>query len=117
MERMGQANTPLGVDCIYGDRHANFIAMARAGGTMPPPWVTYSPLLPLDAYLGPTKIHLNASNERNDELHLAKLAALLRYRACDSKKPRLYEAGTNSIVLTDGVLSCHSGVCSIGGQV
>ena len=25
---------------------ANFVAMARAGG-MPPPWVTYSPLLPL----------------------------------------------------------------------
>ena len=25
---------------------ANFVAMAKAGG-MPPPWVTYSPLLPL----------------------------------------------------------------------
>ena len=25
---------------------ANFVAMARVGG-MPPPWVTYSPLLPL----------------------------------------------------------------------
>ena len=25
---------------------ANFVAMARRGG-MPPPWVTYSPLLPL----------------------------------------------------------------------
>lgn len=25
---------------------ANFIALARGGG-MPPPWVTYSPLLPL----------------------------------------------------------------------
>lgn len=26
---------------------ANFVALAQAGGTMPPPWVTYSPLLPL----------------------------------------------------------------------
>ena len=26
---------------------ANFVALARAGGGMPPPWVTYSPLLPL----------------------------------------------------------------------
>jgi len=25
---------------------ANFVAMARSGG-MPPPWITYSPLLPL----------------------------------------------------------------------
>jgi len=26
---------------------ANFVAMATGGGAMPPPWVTYSPLLPL----------------------------------------------------------------------
>ena len=26
---------------------ASFIALARGGGGMPPPWVTYSPLLPL----------------------------------------------------------------------
>ena len=26
---------------------ANFIALAQGGGRMPPPWVTYSPLLPL----------------------------------------------------------------------
>ena len=26
---------------------ANFVALARGGGEMPPPWVTYSPLLPL----------------------------------------------------------------------
>ena len=26
---------------------ANFVALARTGGAMPPPWVTYSPLLPL----------------------------------------------------------------------
>ena len=26
---------------------ANFVALARGGGGMPPPWVTYSPLLPL----------------------------------------------------------------------
>ena len=26
---------------------ANFIALARGGGGMPPPWITYSPLLPL----------------------------------------------------------------------
>jgi len=25
----------------------NFIALARSGGKMPPPWVTYSPLVPL----------------------------------------------------------------------
>lgn len=26
---------------------ANIVAMAAQGGAMPPPWVTYSPLLPL----------------------------------------------------------------------
>ena len=26
---------------------ANFVAMARAGGAMPPAWVTYAPLPPL----------------------------------------------------------------------
>jgi hypothetical protein len=26
---------------------ANFVALAQSGGAMPPPWVTYSPLLPL----------------------------------------------------------------------
>ena len=26
---------------------ANFIALAMTGGGMPPPWVTYAPLLPL----------------------------------------------------------------------
>jgi hypothetical protein len=26
---------------------ANFIALAQGAGTTPPPWVTYSPLLPL----------------------------------------------------------------------
>ena len=26
---------------------ANFAAMAQAGGGMPPPWITYSPLVPL----------------------------------------------------------------------
>ena len=26
---------------------ANFIALARGGGAMPPPWITYSPLPPL----------------------------------------------------------------------
>ena len=26
---------------------ANIVALARAQGEMPPPWVTYSPLLPL----------------------------------------------------------------------
>ena len=26
---------------------ANFVAIAQAGGEMPPPWITYSPLLPL----------------------------------------------------------------------
>ena len=26
---------------------ANFIALAQGGGSMPPPWVTYSPLPPL----------------------------------------------------------------------
>lgn len=26
---------------------ANFVALARTGGELPPPWITYSPLLPL----------------------------------------------------------------------
>jgi hypothetical protein len=26
---------------------ANFIALAMTGGGMPPPWITYAPLLPL----------------------------------------------------------------------
>jgi hypothetical protein len=26
---------------------ANFIALARGGGEMPPPWITYAPLPPL----------------------------------------------------------------------
>jgi len=26
---------------------ANFVAMARSGGGVPPPWITYSPLPPL----------------------------------------------------------------------
>lgn len=26
---------------------ANFVALAQAGGAMPPPWITYSPLPPL----------------------------------------------------------------------
>jgi hypothetical protein len=26
---------------------ANFVALSRGGGEMPPPWITYSPLLPL----------------------------------------------------------------------
>ena len=26
---------------------ANFVALAQAGGGMPPPWITYSPLIPL----------------------------------------------------------------------
>jgi hypothetical protein len=30
---------------------ANFIALARTGGAMPPPWITYAPLLPLGLLL------------------------------------------------------------------
>ena len=26
---------------------ANFVAMGTSGGAMPPPWITYAPLLPL----------------------------------------------------------------------
>ena len=26
---------------------ANFAALAQSGGAMPPPWITYAPLLPL----------------------------------------------------------------------
>jgi hypothetical protein len=26
---------------------ANFVALAQTGGALPPPWITYSPLLPL----------------------------------------------------------------------
>ena len=37
---------------------ANFIALARGGG-MPPPWVTYAPLLPL-AFLLLTGLYLFA---------------------------------------------------------
>ena len=25
----------------------NFVALAKTGGAMPPPWITYSPLIPL----------------------------------------------------------------------
>ena len=38
---------------------ANFIALAKGGGEMPPPWVTYSPLLPL-AVLQLTGLYLFA---------------------------------------------------------
>ena len=30
---------------------ANFVVLAQRGGGMPPPWVTYSPLLPLAVLL------------------------------------------------------------------
>ena len=30
---------------------ANFVALARGGGAMPPPWITYSPLPPLAVLL------------------------------------------------------------------
>ncbi|HET9705854.1 MAG TPA: hypothetical protein VFP85_17560 [Vicinamibacterales bacterium] len=30
---------------------ANFVALAQGGGMMPPPWITYSPLLPLAVLL------------------------------------------------------------------
>jgi hypothetical protein len=30
---------------------ANFVALAKGGGGMPPPWITYSPLLPLAVLL------------------------------------------------------------------
>ena len=36
---------------------ANFIALARTGGAMPPPWITYSPLPPL-AFLVFTGLYL-----------------------------------------------------------
>ena len=36
---------------------ANFVALARGGGVMPPPWVTYSPLPPL-ALLAFTGLYL-----------------------------------------------------------
>ena len=38
---------------------ANFIALARTGGAMPPPWVTYSPLFPL-AFLLLTGLYMFA---------------------------------------------------------
>ena len=46
LEHMDSADPSLAVHCLYGDFIANFIALAQGGG-MPPPWVTYSPLLPL----------------------------------------------------------------------
>ena len=36
---------------------ANFIALATQGGAMPPPWITYAPLLPL-AFLLFTGLYL-----------------------------------------------------------
>ena len=30
---------------------ANFVALSRGGGVAPPPWITYSPLLPLAVLL------------------------------------------------------------------
>ena len=36
---------------------ANFVALARGGGAMPPPWITYSPLPPL-AFLVFTGLYL-----------------------------------------------------------
>ena len=36
---------------------ANFVALAKTGGAMPPPWVTYAPLLPL-AFLLLTGLYL-----------------------------------------------------------
>ena len=30
---------------------ANFVALARGSGAMPPPWITYAPLLPLAVLL------------------------------------------------------------------
>jgi hypothetical protein len=36
---------------------ANFIALAKGGGTQPPPWITYSPLPPL-AFLLLTGLYL-----------------------------------------------------------
>ena len=38
---------------------ANFAALARGGGAMPPPWITYSPLPPL-AFLLLTGLYLFA---------------------------------------------------------
>jgi hypothetical protein len=43
---MGSADPPLGGHCLYVTVIANFIALGLRSG-MPPPWVTYSPLLPL----------------------------------------------------------------------
>ena len=36
---------------------ANFVAIARLGGAMPPPWITYSPL-PALALLVPSGLYL-----------------------------------------------------------
>lgn len=36
---------------------ANFVALAQGEGAMPPPWITYSPLLPL-AFLMLTGLYL-----------------------------------------------------------
>ena len=38
---------------------ANFVALAQAGGAMPPPWITYSPLPPL-AFMLLTGLYLFA---------------------------------------------------------
>ena len=46
MEHVGSADPSLAVHCLYRAVIANFVALAQGDG-MPPPWVTYSPLLPL----------------------------------------------------------------------
>ena len=38
---------PLAVHRLHGDRHRQLRRPGTGGRRMPPPWVTYSPLLPL----------------------------------------------------------------------
>jgi catechol 2,3-dioxygenase-like lactoylglutathione lyase family enzyme len=46
VEHVGSADPPVAVHCLYGHCHRQ-LHRPGTGDGMPPPWVTYSPLLPL----------------------------------------------------------------------
>lgn len=54
---------------------ANFVALGTGGGGMPPPWITYSPLLPLALLMF-------------SGLYLFALPYAVRWRAAQSVRPR-----------------------------
>jgi hypothetical protein len=54
---------------------ANFVALGMGGGGMPPPWITYSPLLPLALLMF-------------SGLYLFALPYAVRWRAAQPARPR-----------------------------